>query len=360
MRSADCRVLNFDRSMSRIESKLRNIMDAAGTFRAAETNYVSRRRGKVLSIKGRPEYEGVLKTTVHVMTTRRIWRSFLACVQAEGAGAAVRRSIGGEKVEHFTPFLMMDHLVSAGDGFPDHPHRGQETITYVLQGNVDHEDFTGSRGTIGPGDLQFMTAGRGIVHAEMPKKDVQGRDPEILQLWIDLPRHLKDCEPRYRDLMAREIPTAYDESHKVTVKVISGEAYGTKSTETLAYTPIVMYDYLIKPGGKIKQPVPSDFNVFLYVLTGSLKTNEQTIPKNHAVLFEENGTNVSIGVNETADENARFILVGGKRLDQPIFQLGPFVETSRERARSAFGDFLNFRNGFERSKNWKSNIGNSN
>lgn len=287
-------------------------------------------------------------------------KSFLACVQAEGAGAAVRRSIGSENVDHFTPFLMMDHLVSTGDGFPDHPHRGQETITYVLQGNVDHESFTGSKGTIGPGDLQFMTAGRGIVHAEMPKRDAQGRDPEILQLWVDLPKRLKDCAPRYRDLMSREIPKVSDESHKVEVKVISGEAYGTKSIRDLAYTPMVMYDYHIKPGGKINQPVPDGFNVFLYVLTGSLKINEQTIPKNYAVLFEETGTNVSAEVDETTGKDARFILVGGKRLNQPIFQLGPFVETSREKARSAYGDFLKARNGFERSKHWKSQIGNTN
>ncbi|KAA8902624.1 hypothetical protein TRICI_005842 [Trichomonascus ciferrii] len=291
-------------------------------------------------------------TTTVANTARRISKHFLAHVQPEGAGARVRRSIGTPSAKNLTPFLMLDHLVSTGGGFPDHPHRGQETVTYVLKGNVDHEDFTGSKGTIGPGDLQFMTAGRGIVHAEMPRKDDQGRDPEIMQLWVDLPKHLKDCEPRYRDLMAKEVPIAKP-SDEVEIKVISGESHGVKSVQDLAYTPVVFYDYNVKAGAKAVQPVPEDFNVFLYILNGSITINGETIPEHHSVIFEDSGNSINI----EADESARFILVGGKRLDQPVVQFGPFVETSQQRIMAAFRDYQTGKNGFERSVGWSSEIG---
>jgi redox-sensitive bicupin YhaK (pirin superfamily) len=291
--------------------------------------------------------------TMATRSTRQIAKTFLANVRPEGQGARVRRSIGTPSAKNFTPFLMLDHLVSTGGGFPDHPHRGQETITYVLKGNVDHEDFTGSKGTIKPGDLQFMTAGRGIVHAEMPRKDEQGRDPEIMQLWVDLPKHLKNCEPRYRDLMAKEVPVARP-SEEVEIKVISGESYGVKSLQDLAYTPVVFYDYHLKPDAKATQSVPDDFNVFLYILNGSVKINGQDVPEHHCVLFDDQGNLVNI----EADEEARLILVGGKRLQQPVVQFGPFVETSQERIMSAFEDYQTGQNGFERSIGWSSEIGN--
>ncbi|KAA8916205.1 hypothetical protein TRICI_001640 [Trichomonascus ciferrii] len=287
---------------------------------------------------------------------REVLKTFLAGVQPEGDGARVRRSIGTPKLRNFTPFLMLDHLVSTGNGFPDHPHRGQETITYVLKGNVDHEDFTGSKGTIGPGDLQFMTAGRGIAHAEMPRKGDDGSDPEIMQLWVDLPKDLKECEPRYRDLAAKEIPVA-NPSDKVEVKVISGESNGVKSVQDLAYTPVVFYDYRVQPGGKVSQEVPDDFNVFLYILNGSLQVNETFVPEHHNVVFEPRGTTVEAHVPEDATEECRFILVGGKRLDQSIVQHGPFVETSEDRIMKAFMDYQSGSNGFERIRGWSSEIG---
>src|ERR1700728_1108436 len=126
---------------------------------------------------------------------RLIRTTLLAREQSEGVGAVVRRSIGSPKLRHLTPFLLLDHFaISPGAGFPDHPHRGQETITYLLSGGVDHEDFAGNKGTIGAGDLQFMTAGRGIMHAEMPRQDMGVNAG--MQLWVDLPEKLKFVEPR--------------------------------------------------------------------------------------------------------------------------------------------------------------------
>lgn len=287
---------------------------------------------------------------------RNILKHFLAREQAEGAGAVVRRSIGTIKARNFSPFLLLDHFYIGKDGgFPDHPHRGQETVTYMLKGYVDHEDFTGSAGTIGPGDLQFMTAGKGVVHAEMPRAPEDGELAEGMQLWVDLPKELKHCEPRYRDLWSTEIPVAKP-NDKVEVKVISGKAYGIDSVKDLAYTPLWYLDYTVKPGGSIQQELPKDHNAFLYLIDGTVEINGETIPTYHNVLFEQNGDGVNVSTSESADGDARFLLVSGQIQHQPIVQNGPFVETSRELIHQAFMDYQQGKNGFERALNWKSNI----
>src|SRR5690242_19468501 len=161
----------------------------------------------------------------------------------EGVGMRVRRAIGISRLRNLTPFLMLDHFSSefggaADAGAPDHPHRGQETISYILQGGVDHEDFAGNHGTLDAGDLQFMTADRGIMHSEMPREGQEGKPMCGLQLWVDLPKELKYCEPRYRDLRAAEIPEVTTDEEKVHVKVISGQAFGVQSARDLSYTPV--------------------------------------------------------------------------------------------------------------------------
>ncbi|VVT45087.1 uncharacterized protein SAPINGB_P000633 [Magnusiomyces paraingens] len=294
-------------------------------------------------------------------TPRSILRSSPALEQSEGVGARVRRSIGTSAVRNYTPFLMLDHFkVSPEAGFPDHPHRGQETITYMIKGRIDHEDFTGSAGTLGPGDLQFMTAGRGIVHAEMPRidKDEDGNIEVVegLQLWVDLPKELKNCEPRYRDLRAKEIPIAKP-SDKVEIKVISGESYGVDSVKDLAYTPVWFLDNKVHPGGKVEQPLPIGFNAFLYILEGEVMVNGQRFKQFTNVFFNDDGTGVEVRVSDTASGPARFAIIAGAKLDQPIVQHGPFVETSREKIMHAFFDYQTGSNGFERAVGWESEIG---
>jgi len=199
--------------------------------------------------------------TSNMSVPRAIRKAFLAIEQAEGAGARVRRSIGTPQLRNFSPFLMLDHFnIKPGAGFPDHPHRGQETITYLLQGAVDHEDFAGNKGTIEAGDLQFMTAGRGIMHAEMPRQNPDGSANIGMQLWVDLPEKLKKVEPRYRDLRASEIPTIDLDDNKVHVKIISGQSHGIDSVKELAYTPVWIFDIEIRPGGKITQELPKGWN----------------------------------------------------------------------------------------------------
>ena len=298
---------------------------------------------------------------------RTIEKSFLATEQSEGAGARVRRSIGTNKLRHFTPFLMLDHFhVPPGAGFPDHPHRGQETITYLLRGSVDHEDFAGNSGTIGPGDLQFMTAGRGVMHSEMPALNKDGSANVGLQLWVDLPKDLKYCEPRYRDLRAAEIPILSLDDDRVVVKVISGRSHGVDSAQNLAYTPVWMFDITIRPGGKIDQELPTGWNAFAYTLEGAATFQNGTAPDQtetitpyHNIVFSqnENEAHISASVEEGATDSARFVLVAGQPLDQPIVQYGPFVTTSKEEVYQAMMDFQTHTNGFERAEGWESKIG---
>ncbi|KAK3387531.1 RmlC-like cupin domain-containing protein [Podospora didyma] len=295
---------------------------------------------------------------------RAIRKVFLAVEQAEGAGARVRRSVGTPSLRNFSPFLMLDHFsVKPGAGFPDHPHRGQETITYLLEGAVDHEDFAGNKGTIGPGDLQFMTAGRGIMHAEMPAQNADGSANVGLQLWVDLPKHLKMCEPRYRDLSASEIPTVDVDDGKVHVKVISGQSHGIDSVKDLAYTPVWILDIEIKPGGSIAQPLPEGWNAFGYVLEGSVLVgkpgNQTPVDQYHNVVFEPTGEAVFASVDAGAETSGRIVLIAGTPLDQKVVQYGPFVLNSQEEVYQAFMDYQTHTNGFERAKGWESEIGKS-
>ena len=257
------------------------------------------------------------KNPANMSTPRAIRQVFLAIEQSEGVGARVRRSIGTPKLRTLSPFLMLDHFTSSpGAGFPDHPHRGQETISYVLQGAIDHEDFAGNAGTIEAGDLQFMTAGKGIMHAEMPRQNADGTPNVGMQLWVDLPARLKFCEPRYRDLKAKEIPQIDVDEGKVTVKIISGRSHGTDSVQQLAYTPVWIFDVVIRPGGKLTQELPAGWNAFAYTLAGTAlfgssagkdKDQQLSVEKFHNVVFEQDGGDVVIvEVDPSAEEDARF------------------------------------------------------
>ncbi|KJR84654.1 uncharacterized protein SPSK_09449 [Sporothrix schenckii 1099-18] len=296
---------------------------------------------------------------------RHIRKVFVALEQAEGAGARVRRSIGTPALRNFSPFLMLDHFsIKPGAGFPDHPHRGQETITYLLNGGVDHEDFAGNKGTINSGDLQFMTAGRGIMHAEMPRQNPDGSANVGLQLWVDLPQNLKNCEPRYRDLRAAEIPTVDVDDNKVHIKVISGESHGINSVKDLAYTPVWILDLTVQPGGKVAQPLPANWNAFAYILEGSatISNGEEAptkVEQYSNVVFGPEGDGVTVSVDASATEPARLVLVAGTPLDQPIVQYGPFVVNSKEEVYKALMDYQTHTNGFERAEGWQSEIGKS-
>ncbi|GEQ68369.1 hypothetical protein JCM33374_g2037 [Metschnikowia sp. JCM 33374] len=294
------------------------------------------------------------------MSSLRTIKSIIPGIeQSEGAGATVRRSIGNMRMRNFSPFLLFDHFSSDGvGGFPEHPHLGQETITLMTKGAFAHEDFTGSKGVLREGDLQFMTAGRGTVHSEMPVIHPDGTLNAGLQLWVDLPEKLKEVEPRYRDLKTWEIPTVEQQDGKVKVRVISGKSYGVESVKELAYTPVQYYHYVMKPGSNFTQEVPKDFNFFLYVMKGNnlVLQEKKKVSQFENVFFNPDGDSVVGKYPETEKEDIEFVLIGGKILDQKIVQHGPFVATNRERIQQGFLDYQMARNAFSRLRTWRSLI----
>lgn len=291
------------------------------------------------------------------MKLRTITKILAAMEKPEGVGATVRRSIGVVGMRNFDPFLMLDHFnIGLNSGFPEHPHSGQETITYVLSGGVAHEDFTGSRGVLYEGDLQFMTAGKGVVHSEMPLPEhMHGRTSGI-QLWVDLPEKLKESKPRYRDLRKNTIPEVVEQDGKLRVKVISGNSYGVESVKELAYTPIDYYQVTLKPGATYTQKVPEDFNFFLYPMRGnSLVIGHDTkLPAYNTCFFNRDGdTIVAENKGTSEDDVSEFVVVGGQVLDQKVVHYGPFVATSQGKIREIIENYSFARNGFENISTWR-------
>ncbi|KAJ3325264.1 hypothetical protein HDU76_013223 [Blyttiomyces sp. JEL0837] len=263
---------------------------------------------------------------------RKVIQQVLSVEQAEGVGARVRRSIGTYTLRNLDPFLMLDEFaVSAPAGFPDHPHRGFETITYMLEGSFQHEDFTGRSGIL------ILVMG--------------------LQLWLNLPKAAKMIDPNYQELKDSEIPKAVSEDGSIAVKVIAGESMGVKA-KIHTFSPIYYLDFKIKAGGKFEQPIPGDYTTFVYTLVGkALFGAEKSLAEPHTTLvFNEVGNTVGF---QALDEDVHFVLIAGKPLKEPIVQHGPFVMNEKSEIYQAFMDYQNGQNGFERAPGWESKIGNA-
>ncbi|GAA5864984.1 hypothetical protein JCM8547_004261 [Rhodosporidiobolus lusitaniae] len=298
--------------------------------------------------------------------SRTVVKKILAVETPEGAGAVVRRSIGTNQLRNFTPFLMLDNFkVSEGAGFPDHPHRGMTTLTYMIEGEFEHEDFKGHKGRIGPGDLQFMIAGKGIMHSEMPIHGPGKKDPFGLQLWIDLPKEHKMVEASYQERRAEEVMSAHPSPHTI-IKVVCGEAEGNEREGTVKgnVRPLGgchFLDFVLtKKGEKVWQKVPEGWNAFIYTLTGETlvgpSSSQTLVPQYHTAVFSSDASQNGVELEAASDE-ARFVLVAGEPLDQPVVQHGPMVGTSQAEIRQAFMDYQFERNGFEGAHSWRSEIG---
>ncbi|KAI8057102.1 RmlC-like cupin domain-containing protein [Syncephalis plumigaleata] len=274
---------------------------------------------------------------------------------AEGMGARVRRSIGTAEVRRLDPFLLLDHFtIKPPAGFPDHPHRGFETVTYVLKGAVEHEDFAGHRGRIGPGDLQWMTAGRGIVHAEMPAVQEESVG---LQLWINLPADQKMCEPAYQEMLDKEVPRAspLGEDGGAEVKVIAGEQFGVHS-RVRTRTPILYVDVKLEAGKELEHTIPASYNGLIYILEGSGEFgsgNTKSTPY-HTLLLSHDGNRMKVKAGD--DKPLHYLLIAGEPLNEPVVQHGPFVMTDEEGITNTMLDYQTNSNGFERARKWRSEI----
>ncbi len=285
------------------------------------------------------------KIIQHVFTPQQV---------PEGVGAKVRRIIGSKDLPRLDPFLVLDHFATKlPGGFPDHPHRGFETVTYMLEGQIKHQDFKGNAGTLGPGDLQWMTAGKGILHAEMPASF----DEESVgfQLWINLAGKDKFCDPEYQEISKEKVLTATKDG--VTVKVIAGESLGLKGP-IYARTPALYLDVYMEPNSSFSQIIPQGWNAMSYVYKGEAYygENKQKIGVNTCTLLKKD-TNELLVV-ETKEQGAKFIIIAGQPLNEKVVQYGPFVLSNENDLEQTFEDFQTGKNGFENGPGWKSEIRN--
>ncbi|XP_051177105.1 pirin-like protein [Lolium perenne] len=281
---------------------------------------------------------------------RAVVKKLLSEAQSEGQGATVRRSIGRHELRNLDPFLMLDEFsVSKPAGFPDHPHRGFETVTYMLDGAFTHQDFSGHKGTIRTGDVQWMTAGRGIVHSEMPASDGVQKG---LQLWINLAAKDKMIEPRYQELQSKDISCASQDG--VDVRIIAGEAFGVRSP-VYTRTPTMYMDFTMQPGSQLHQPIPAGWNAFVYIIEGEgVFGREKAAPTaaHHCLVLGADGDGLSVWNRSGAP--LRFALAAGQPLKEPVVQHGPFVMNTRAEIQQAMEDYYHGRNGFEKATQWSS------
>ena len=277
----------------------------------------------------------------------------------EGAGVKLRRAFGFGDTGDFDPFLLLDdfrneHPQDYLAGFPWHPHRGIETITYVLRGTVQHGDSLGNRGAMGPGDVQWMTAGSGILHQEMPKGDDAGR-MHGFQLWANLPKSLKMTDPRYQDILAKDIPEVVDDDG-TRVRVICGEFWGkTGPVEGVAADPRYL-DVFVPPGVRKTLPVESSRHAFAYIFEGSGTFRDASAPRgvlteqvgegasgamvrdeagNRSLVLFDSGDAITVQAGEAG---IRFLLVSGRPLEEPVAWRGPIVMNTDEELRRAYAE----------------------
>lgn len=281
------------------------------------------------------------------MNLRPIQRLIQAHRQKEGGGFIVRRPFPTREVSHLDPFLLLDEMGPAdyapGEavGAPDHPHRGFETVTYMLEGAFEHADSAGHRGVIGPGDVQWMTAGRGVVHSEMPSKAIQDKGGRVhgFQLWVNLKAKDKMMAPRYQEVPSSKIPKAQSPDGLASVKVIAGEALGV-SAAIDTRTPMLYQDWTLKPGADIRLALPASFSVFLYVFEGKMLagSEQREVLEGQAAVFG-NGDALRFSLPSDAAEPARCLLLGGEPLLEPVARYGPFVMNTEQEIRQAMLDY---------------------
>ncbi len=276
--------------------------------------------------------------------TRKIQRIIEPQLVIEGAGVLLRRSFGPNRANLFDPFVLFDHFAFNDPiegpirGFPMHPHRGIETVTYMLEGNVRHRDSIGNSGVIGPGNVQWMTSGRGILHEEMPRRGPNGKI-QGFQLWVNLPARLKMGQPRYQEIAELSIPVS--EANGVKARVVAGEYQGIRGPVTeIAADPLYM-DVSLAPGSTFSLPVPQGYTVVAYLfegegLFGGTAIGEgEFVPSVRMVVFEDGNL---FHAQAGPGGPMRFMLMAGAPFKEPIYPYGPFVMNTREEIEQTLAD----------------------
>jgi len=258
---------------------------------------------------------------------------------SDGAGVKIQRVIGTQCLDHLDPFLLLDVFGSEDGadyiaGFPDHPHRGFETVTYMLNGKMRHRDSAGNEGLLESGGAQWMTAGRGLVHSEMPEQTdglMKG-----FQLWVNLPAAQKMIDPRYQDIQPDDIPTQEIDG-VATLKVIAGEIFGVTGPINDVATKPLFIDLDINPDSEVILPISKGKTAFLYIFEGSLHLDCETIETDRLVILDD-GDELKI---HSGKDGGRFILLAADPIKEPIARHGPFVMNTREEIYQAFQDVQN-------------------
>lgn len=274
------------------------------------------------------------------MSSRPVARIITSHRQTEGGGFVVRRPLPTLGLEQADPFLLIDELgpvtYQPGEaiGAPDHPHRGFETVSYILEGAVEHEDSAGHRGRLGAGDVQWMTAGAGIVHSEMPSAELLANGGRVhgFQIWVNLPARLKMTRPRYQDVPGTRLPTAATSDGKARVKIIAGEALGARAViET--HTPIVFQDWTLDEGGTVTVPIAPELRVLAYVFEGRVTIGGREVSDGQMAILGDGDAVAMTG------GRGRLLLLGGVPHGEPVARYGPFVMNTEREILQAVKDF---------------------
>ena len=259
---------------------------------------------------------------------------------SDGAGVKLKRSIGTPEADYIDPFLMLDEFGSENKddyiaGFPPHPHRGIETVTYMLNGEFEHQDSTGAKGIMAPGDVQWMKTGRGIIHSEMPA--MSGGKLLGFQLWINMPAKLKKNKPEYIYIKSKELGIHSD--NEKTIKVIAGKYANVEGPEKNHNVEPIYFHVILKEGKEFKCEVPSGHNSFVYILKGDLKIGKRNHEKasDSNLILLERGSELKI----KAEKNTEFLFIAGKPIGEPIARGGPFVMNTKAEILQAIQDYNN-------------------
>lgn len=273
---------------------------------------------------------------MNVNRQRTVQRTLTPVPLREGAGVVIRRSIGASTLRHLDPFLLLDYFDSEDPrdyiaGFPDHPHRGFVTVTYMLAGRMLHQDSLGNRGELAAGSVQWMKAASGVIHSEMPQQE-QGR-LRGFQLWLNLPAREKMSPPAYQEFGAAQIPTVVEDG--VAAKVLCGQYAGASGPIADTHTRALYLDVRLRPGAEITVPIATPANGFVYVYEGQALIERDPVPAHTLAVLAEGDVFRAVA----GSAGGAFILVAAEPIGEPIVQYGPFVMNSREEIEQALDDY---------------------
>jgi redox-sensitive bicupin YhaK (pirin superfamily) len=272
-----------------------------------------------------------------ILKPRQIERLVQGVQTADGAGVKLTRVLAQDLQRRLDPFLMLDAFRNDNPddyigGFPDHPHRGFETVTYMIAGRMRHRDSAGNEGLLGPGGVQWMTAGSGLIHSELPEQE-HGL-MEGFQLWLNLPAARKMVKPSYRDITPDSIPE-YTTDHGVRVRVIAGDSHDTPGAVTRSDTEPLFLDIHLPAGAVFEQALPEGHHAFIYTYRGSADVAGTTVPDRHMGILDNVGQTFEV----SASEPTKLLLIAGRPLNEPIAQYGPFVMNTSEQIQQTLQDY---------------------